>query len=128
MTTTATKFADIWQAALDAGWEAATQCQPTPMIVGTPTTPLGDTIDDTKPVYYVPEGVCGFATVRTKGNTAFGRWAKKEGYMRPGYPTGLMFSVRAGNQSLEIKEAFARAFVAVLTAQGIDAWYESRMD
>jgi hypothetical protein len=39
-----------------------------------------------------------------------------------------MFSVRAGNQSLEIKEAFARAFVAVLTAQGIDAWYESRMD
>ena len=33
---------------------------PTPMVVGTPTTPLGDDIDYSKDTYYVADGLCGF--------------------------------------------------------------------
>jgi hypothetical protein len=125
---TTKNFESLWQDVLDAGNAAAQAAKPTPMIVGEAKSLFTDEIDYSKPTYYVAGGVCGFAYVRTKGNTAFGRWAKKAGYMRPGYPTGLMYSVRAGGQSLEIKEAFAQAAVGVLRAAGIDAWVESRMD
>ena len=30
------------------------------MVVGTPTTPLGDDIDYSKDTYYVADGMCGF--------------------------------------------------------------------
>ena len=41
-------------------------CTPTPMVVGTPTTPLGDDIDYTKETYYVADGMCGFAWINIK--------------------------------------------------------------
>ena len=37
-----------------------TCCTPNPMVVGTPTTPLGDDIDYSKDTYYVADGMCGF--------------------------------------------------------------------
>ena len=36
------------------------------MVVGTPTTPLGDDIDYTKETYYVADGMCGFAWINIK--------------------------------------------------------------
>ena len=41
-------------------------CSPTPMIVGQPTTPLGDDIDYSKDTWLVNDGVCGFAWINIK--------------------------------------------------------------
>lgn len=127
-TKTKTDFAAIWDAADQAGLQAAEACTPTPIVVGTPTTPFGDDIDTNKPVYFVSGGLCGFAWVKFKGNTAFGRWAKKEGFARPAYGGGLSYSVRTGGQSVAIKEAYAHAFAATLRDNGIEAYAESRLD
>ena len=44
-------------------WCCRTRCTPTFMVVGTPTTPLGDDIDYSKDTYYVADGMCGFAWI-----------------------------------------------------------------
>ena len=50
---------------------------PTPMVVGTPTTPLGDDIDYTKDTYYVSDGLCGFAWINIKpARGKFVTWLK----------------------------------------------------
>ena len=56
--------ARIYKEADAAGSAAAEAAVPTPMIVGTPTTPLGNDIDFKKQTYFVSEGVCGFAWVK----------------------------------------------------------------
>jgi hypothetical protein len=78
--------------------------------------------------YTVSEGLCGFAWIRFPGNTAWGRWAKKAGIASSAYPTGLQIWVRDGGQSVERKEAYARAYAEVLNRAGITAWPESRLD
>lgn len=129
MTSNDTKFETIWQAAYTAGMQAGNAAAPTPMIVGTPRQPLfDDRIDPTKPVYFVEGGVCGFAWIDFKGNTAFGRWAKKTDRASKGYPTGLMYWVSEFGQSMQRKQAFASAFAKVLRDNGIDAYVGSRMD
>lgn len=92
-------------------------CVPTPMhVYGMGTNEI------------VNDGVCGFASVRFKGNTAFGRFMKKNNLARSAYGGGLSMSIHQYNQSLTRKEAYARAFAGVLREAGIDAWSESRMD
>ena len=41
-------------------------CTPTPMMVGEPTTPLGNDIDYSKDTWLVNDGVCGFAWINIK--------------------------------------------------------------
>ncbi len=122
------KFGAIVKLANEAGRKAVEGFTPTPMIVGTPTTLFGNDIDPTKQTYFVADGVCGFAWVRFKGNTSFGKWAKAKGLARDAYPTGLAISIHDYNQSLQKKEVHASAFAAVLREHGISAWSESRMD
>ena len=50
---------EIYSEAHSAGMAAGHGCTPTPMVVGTPTTPLGDDIDYSKDTYYVADGMCG---------------------------------------------------------------------
>lgn len=74
-------------------------------------------------------GCCGFAWVKVKGNTPFGRYAKKAGIARPGYPTGLTFWCPLMTQSIDLKEAWASAFASSLRESGVtDAYSESRLD
>ena len=127
-TTTKTDYAALYEAAEAAGREAADAAVPTPMIVGEPTTPLGNTLDYSKPTYFVADGLCGFAWIKFKGNTAFGRWAKKQGYATPAYNGGLQVRVAGFNQSVTRKEAYAHAFAETLRAAGIEAYAESRLD
>ena len=130
-TATATKYAAIAAAADAAGKAAADAATPTPMIVGQAKAIFGpgaDDIDYSKPTYYVPSGVCGFAWVALKGNSGFGRWAKREGIARPGYPSGLMIRANVGGQSYEIKTAYAQAYAAVLREHGITAYPQGRLD
>lgn len=122
------RFAELALKAEAAGTAAGTAATPTPMVVGTAKSLFDDSFDESKPTYFVSEGVCGFASVRFPGNTAFGRWAKSTGLATPAYGGGLRVSVRFGGQSLARKEAFAYAYAAVLREAGVDAYVESRMD
>ena len=115
-------------AASAAAFAASQAALPTPMIVGTATTPWGTDIDRTKPTHYVSEGACGYAWVRIKGNTAFGRWARQQRVARSGYPSGLNIYPDLMTQSVERKEAWANAYAKVLREHGIDAYVDSRLD
>lgn len=78
--------------------------------------------------FYEPEGLCGFAWVSFAGNTAFGRWMKKNKKVSKDYPSGLCVWVSEGGQSIERKEAYARAYAGVLKAAGIECSVGSRLD
>lgn len=108
-------FQRIFDNAHAAGCEAAKNCTPAPMLVSG-YAPIAD-------------GVCGFAWVNWPGNTAWGRWTKKEGIARKDYPSGLCYWISDYGQSMTRKAAYARAFANSLTAAGIPRVYaRSRMD
>jgi len=121
-------YARIYEEACEAAERAARQCQPQPMVVGTPSTPLGNDLDPSKPIYVCREGLCGFAWVAFPGNTGWARWCKKKGLTSKRYPKGLMIWVNGFGQSYERKMAYARAFAEVLRKHGIKAWAEGRLD
>lgn len=121
-------FKALFERAHAAGHAAATAMTPRPMIVGSPSTPFGSDVDLTKPHELVADGVCGFAWIKFKGNTPWARWCKAHGHSGPAYPTGHQIWVKDYNQSMQRKEAYARAFAAVLQAEGIKAYAQSRMD
>ena len=110
-------FSPLLKSAHEVAHKAATECRPIPMhVVGMGANEI------------VSDGVCGFASVRFKGNTAFGRYMKKNNLARSAYGGGLSMSVHQYNQSLTRKEAYAHAFAEELRKAGIDAWAESRID
>lgn len=119
-------FANLVMDAHEAGMAAGSAARPTPMhlveadLWGRPKAGAE--------VYCEMEGPCGFAWVWFAGNTAFGRWAKKQGMARESYPTGLQISCHEFNQSIERKEAYARAFAKVLQEAGIKCHAGSRLD
>jgi len=121
-------FEAIHREAYEAGMKAGNGASPVPMVVGSPSTPLGNDVDRKKEHWFVADGVCGFAWVHFKGNTPWGRWAKKNKIASKDYPSGLMVWVREFGQSMQRKEAFAAAYAAVLRKYGIDAYSNSRMD
>jgi hypothetical protein len=121
------KFFDLWARATEAGIAAGNAASVVPMMVADADPLTGAPIAGGQR-YHVPDGVCGFAWISFKGNTAFGRWMKASGLARPDYPTGLRYPVHAFNQSLQRKEAFADAAARVLREAGIDAYSQSRMD
>ena len=91
-------------------------------------------------------GACGFAYVVIDGRAPFAKWcrnqitvAKDAGVTNPlflnkygdkGYPKGYEFFIRGieGTQTLAIREAGARAFIAVLEKAGIPAHMRSNLD
>lgn len=110
-------FSDIASAAHYAGTEAFNAAKPRPMIV-----------TDGYTDYVIDGGVCGFAWIEIRGNTSFGKWAKKAGIATKAYPSGLMIWVRTEGQSMERKVEYARAYARVLNNHGIDARVNSRLD
>jgi hypothetical protein len=120
-------FGPIWEKAKAAGDAAHASATCVPMAVydadvltGAPT-PGGNR-------YVVADGMCGFAGVVVKGNSAFGRWAKKRGLTHNHYPSGLYISTNGMSQSITRAEAAAHAIVAVLRDAGIDCHSDSRLD
>lgn len=110
-------FQSIYNEAHEAGMKAGNGFNCQPMTV----TGHGNT-------YFVPDGVCGFAEIRFPGNTAWGRWAKKAGVAQKSYNGGNYIWVSEFGQSMQRKEAYARAFVEVLKKHNIEAYSTSRMD
>jgi hypothetical protein len=112
-------FENLHSLATSRGQNAATNCIPLPMTV----------LDQYRnQEWYEPEGVCGFAWVRIKGNTPFGRWARGQGIARKAYGGGLQIRIRDYNQSMDRKYAHANAYALTLREHGIEAWADSRMD
>ena len=125
-----TNPAEIYAEAHSAGMSAGNKCKPTPMIVGQPTTPLGDDIDYEKETWYVGDGVCGFAWVNIKpARGKFVTWMKKNNVGRKdNYYGGWTVWVSGFGQSMARKEDYARAFSKVLGDYGITAHSMSRLD
>lgn len=134
------KFEKIWRDLQDVSFQAlAKATPPTPMIVGSPTTPLGNDIDYSQKTYFVSDGVCGFAwVVIPNGRSGFAKWILETGkgykhYQWGGGYKGVQFSVSGKGfaetrQSLELKEQLAGAMVQYLRGIGIEAYGDSRMD
>jgi len=109
------------------GYEAATKHKPQPMIVVGHSNPLDDNSVITDQ-YYVDSGVCGFAEIRFKLNTAFGKWAVKNKIAQKSCMGGGYIWVHDFGQSLERKEKYASEYAKVLQENGISAYSSSRMD
>jgi hypothetical protein len=111
-------FKDLYAKAWAAGVVAASAKVPEPMVV----SGMGKS-------YYVSEGVCGFAWVKVRpGNSAFAKWLVKEKLARGAYNGGVDIWIFDYNQSMDRKEAHARAMSKVLKEAGINAFADSRMD
>jgi hypothetical protein len=108
-----------------AGMAAGEGARPTPMHV----VQRGEGGEIIKRYAPVMDGVCGFAWINVRpGNSPFANWLKKNTHASPAYQGGVDYWVREFSQSMERKEAFARAFAAVLQEAGITAYAGSRMD
>ena len=120
----------IYSEAHTKGMAAGNACTPTPMVVGEPTTPLGDDIDYTKETWLVNDGVCGFAWVNIKpARGGFVKFLKDNKIGRKdSYYGGWTIWVSEFGQSVTRKENYARAFAKVLGDNGITAYNMSRLD
>lgn len=134
-TLTKTDYKVVWAKAKAAGEAAAAAATPTPMVVYE-AEGLSDKPKAGGKEWFVPSGLCGFATIHIKPATSgFAKWLKAtERSAYKGYYGGLDFYVHAEcargaySQSVEIKEAWAAAAVAVLRSYGIPATYSTRLD
>jgi hypothetical protein len=126
---------DILVEASEAAEAAVRACQPTPMIVGTPTTFFGNEIDGSKPTYFIEGGVCGFASVVIK--PARGKLVaelKKRGIGSAHYYGGYAVSSWEFAPSIRRDQSYERACAAaagavkVLQSYGINAYVDSRID
>jgi hypothetical protein len=123
------QFAAIVDEAFAAGMAAGRAANPAPMIVSEANPISGAKLDGGKS-YYVSEGACGFAWVKFYGlgNSSFGKWLLKQGVAKKSYSGGLQIWISEFNQSLDRKEACARAMADVFKKHGFSAYADSRMD
>jgi len=112
-----------------AGFAAGEVSKPRPIVVTEHSNPL-DATSPPKNEWYVSEGLCGFAWVNvTPGNSPFANWLKKSGNARKAYGGGVDIWISAHGQSIERKEAHARAMAAKLKEKlGVTAYAMSRLD
>ena len=111
------------------GMDAGRDSTPTPMIVGSPSTPFGSDIDYSKKTYFVEGGACGFAGVVIKpARGKFVSYLKSIGIGHKHYYGGYYVSVHEFGQSLTRKEAYASAYAKVLSEAGFKCYVDSRMD
>lgn len=129
-------FQSVRQKADAAGRTAVEKLHVVPMIVGQETSFFSGKIDYSKPTEYVADGVCGFAWVDVypvnKGNTLAGKEERKilesVGFRKNDYTKTHQLWISDYNQSMQKKEAYARAFAEILRDNGIKAYSGSRLD
>ena len=120
---------ELWDRAYKEGLEAGTEHSPTPMIVQQHENMLDDSSPVVKTYAPVMGGVCGFAWVVVKpGTSSFARWLKDTGKAKKHDRGGLYVWIWEFGQSYEKKMKMASAMANVLTAAGINACSEGRLD
>ena len=120
---------ELFDRAHHAGLRAGHESTPTPMVVGSPSTPFGSDIDWNKSTYHVSDGVCGFAGVVIKpARGKFVSFLKSNDLGWKHYYGGFYMTCREFGQSLARKEAYCEAFVKVLGEAGMRCYVDSRMD
>lgn len=120
---------EIYNAANERGMNYLKECKPTPMAVGSETSPFSGKLDTSKPVEIVEGGACGFASIIiANGRCSFARWVTKNKIGGKHYYGGTEIPARVGGQSLERKEAYVSGFCEVLLKNGIDCYMHSRLD
>jgi hypothetical protein len=110
----------LWNRALAAGIVAYENCRPRPM-----------RLRDGNQVYDVDGGACGFAWVTIRPcRGPLVAYLKEKKLGRKGWEGGLVVWMGKffQGQSIERKEAAARAIAAVLKEAGVDAYADSRLD
>lgn len=134
----------ILMEAREAAAQAGGACVPRPVLVGTPKNMMASLmgeddggLDESKPIYYVNGGLCGFAWIKIRpARGKFVTWLKREGIgWLDSYEGGWRISsydiYRAEGelwQSVEVKEAAVEAAARVLREYGINAQVGSRLD
>jgi hypothetical protein len=126
---------DILVEASESAEQAVKACRPTPIIVGSPSTPLGNDVDPNQQTWFVEGGVCGFASVVIKpARGKFVALLKKRGIGGAHYYGGYSVSswefapsIRR-DQSYERACAAAKGAVDVLQSYGINAYVDARID
>jgi hypothetical protein len=117
---------ELFDKAHAAGMAAGEGAAPQPMYVVQRHVVTGEIIKRYPPVM---DGVCGFAWINIRpGNSPFANWMKKNTHASKSWEGGIEYWVREFNQSMQRKEAFARAFADVLMQAGVKAYAGSRMD
>ncbi len=125
----------IFVEAAEAAEAAVKACRPTPMIVGSPSTPLGNDVDMSQQTWFVEGGVCGFASVVIKpARGSLVTLLKQRNVGRKSYYGGwdvasweFAPSIRR-DQSYERACAAAEAAASVLCKYGINAGVDARID
>jgi hypothetical protein len=122
----AAKFREVFQKAATAGRVAGENAIPEPMMVIEP----GTNPHVPKAMWHVSEGACGFAWVNVSpGNTPFANWLKKNNLARKSFRGGVEIWISDFNQSVERKDACARAMAEVFRDElGVSAFAGSRLD
>ena len=129
-------FTAVCKKADAAGKAAVEKLQVVPMIVGQETSLFSNKIDYSKQIYFVEDGVCGFAWVDVypthKGHTRLGKEERKileaAGFRKNDYMKTYRLWISMYNQSMQKKEAYASAYAKVLRENGIKAYSGSRLD
>ena len=131
------KFAEVFRNAHVAGFRAAQNCVPEPMIVVQHENPWDSSSAITKVYEPVMDGVCGFAWINIKpGNSQFANWLKKSAEagtihlnVHKSYYGGIDLWVGDFGQSYERKRAYANAFAKVIVDElGVKAHSMGRLD
>lgn len=127
-------FEYVLETMKQASFVAMARTKPTPMIVGHPSTPLGNDVDPNQETWYVASGVCGFASVTIPNRGNFAKWLKAKNLASTYGDTGLTIHGWAregyadGGQSYEYNTAIASAIAKVLQHFGFKASVWSRVD
>lgn len=122
------RFYQIFVEACQFGHGEMSRCQPEPVDVVQREYPLDDNSRVIRS-FRLNEGLCGFAGVVFKPATQpFARWMKesKRGYKM--YSGGWYYPIHEGNQSIALKEAYARGMIQVFEKYGIKCYLDSRLD
>lgn len=139
-TTSDAKFAQLFEELKSVSIQALAECPaPTPMIVGSPSTPLGTDVDPNQKTWYHADGVCGFATVVLEsGRSGFAQWLLKNEkgnkwwsfgrYKGVGIYTFSRFGFANIGQSYEKNKFVANAMANYLRNAGFDCWVDARVD
>jgi hypothetical protein len=113
-----------------AALAAMKSAKTTPMTVQQHASPFNDASPVVKS-WHVPEGPCGFAWVHiSPARGPIVAELKKQGKGHKSYHGGWDVSMvhLTQTQSVEIKEAGARAYAEVLKANGVTCYADSRLD